>query len=904
MTTIETLLKGLPDPEAAERFYQQFTERHPAAAARLNRNDSLRLDVLTLASFSPLLAAAMLQNPEYVSWLGRKRADSGVRSKEEMLESLARYSLTNSQVETHVQLARFRRRELMRIFLRDVRGLATIAEITEEISSLADAVLEHALRLAHQELNNRYGNPLATDEKGRSGNADFCIVSLGKLGSKELNYASDIDLLFIYSDEGTTAGGGTRAAVSNREYFAKLAEAVVDLVGRQRGEGAAYRVDLRLRPHGRVGPLAMSLAEITRYYQMEAALWERQVLIRCRPSAGDEALFKRFFTKVQSTVFSPDEKIESALENVRRSKQKIDLAQIGKNGYDVKLGRGGIREIEFIAQALQLAHGGRDRWLRSPHTLISLSRLADREFISESELAKLFEGYDFFRRAEHLLQMENGLQTHTVPDDKAKRKLLAAKMGFAALNDFDSELKNHAENVSQIFARIFGSESTKALNKKGGDYRHFAENPRLGRHSNRPQIENHGVDASLVRTIEVSRKAAEMLAAAPHLGRSLTAIAPGDYYPFLMETIETADDFGGRLAALRRAWASAILAVINEDVNGELTLDDVKRRQTLLAEASMAAGLFIAKKELEHKHHLTIDELPIAILGLGKLGGGAMDYDSDLDIVIAYAEKDNPPFLQGTSTKRGSITSGEFYAQLIEIFVNSLSALTRNGSLYRVDLRLRPFGKDGPLAIERIAFTEYVESKAAIWELLAFVKLRAAGGKFELAKQIETEVREIVHRRAHRIAPRLLAAETLSIRNRLERQMSPEKKRREIDIKYGIGGMLDIYFATRFLQLRHNIPDSEASRTTASTLGLLLQRGAVSHRQFEIFIAGHHFLSRLDHILRLTVGRRARIRASDDSAASRLAALLGLGSGHQLLTELEHHRNEIRRVFDEILKRE
>src|SRR5690606_16303346 len=210
MTTADALIEDLPDPGAARRFLESLAEKHSRQAARLERDRSLLSDALTLASFSPLLAATMLEHPEYLGWLGRKRGEKVVRDKEELLESLARFSLTNSTLEPHVVLARFRRRELLRIFLQDIRRLAAIAEITEEISNLADAILEHALRLARQELDNRYGSPLETDEKGREKPAEICIVSLGKLGSRELNYSSDIDLLFLYSAEGVTSGVGAR----------------------------------------------------------------------------------------------------------------------------------------------------------------------------------------------------------------------------------------------------------------------------------------------------------------------------------------------------------------------------------------------------------------------------------------------------------------------------------------------------------------------------------------------------------------------------------------------------------------------------------------------------------------------------------------------------------------------
>ena len=285
MTDSEKLFLDLPDPGSAGRFVDQLTEKHPTQAKRLRKDMSLFSDVATLVSYSPLVGSTLLQNPEYIWWLSRKRSEDVVRNKEELLESLARYSLTNSQIETSVLLSRFRRRELIRIFLRDIRGLVTIAEITEEISNLADAILEHALRLAMQDLDNRYGPPMESDEKGRSIRAEACIVSLGKLGSRELNYSSDIDLLFIYSAEGHTAETGQRGSITNREYFIKLAEAIIKLIGQPSGEGAAYRVDMRLRPHGRVGPLAASVADTVRYYKGEAAPWERQVLIRSRSSA-------------------------------------------------------------------------------------------------------------------------------------------------------------------------------------------------------------------------------------------------------------------------------------------------------------------------------------------------------------------------------------------------------------------------------------------------------------------------------------------------------------------------------------------------------------------------------------------------------------------------------------------
>ncbi|HLL75364.1 MAG TPA: hypothetical protein VK421_08855, partial [Pyrinomonadaceae bacterium] len=463
---IEELTRELPDPDGALRFWERVGEEHPRAARKLRADAALLSDALALAAWSPLLATTLAQQPDYLTWLARERADAHVRAVEELNESLARFALTHTSDEAPVVLARFRRRELLRIYLRDIRGASTVVETTEELSNLADAVLTYALHLARQQLDNRYGQPLRADERGRKTAAEFSIVALGKLGSRELNYASDIDLLFLYSDDGETSGAGEQGQTTNREYFTRLAERVARLVGGQgAGEGAAYRVDLRLRPHGRTGALAVSLSEALRYYNMGAQAWELQTLIRARASAGSGDLFARFYEGVRERVYTHAETVDQALANVRLAKQKIDREHgEGARGFNIKLGRGGIREIEFVAQALQLAHGGRDRWLRhAPHTLVSLGRLADRGYITERERTELSAAYNFLRAAEHRLQMEHGLQTHTVPDDPEKRALLARRMNFAgalALAKFDRELASHAANVCAAFERVFGAAAT------------------------------------------------------------------------------------------------------------------------------------------------------------------------------------------------------------------------------------------------------------------------------------------------------------------------------------------------------------------------------------------------------------------------------------------------------------
>lgn len=910
MSADPNLFRDLPDEDGARRFFNQLSEMNPAQTRKLEKNPSLLSDVLAIAAYSPLLATTLQQNPQYFAWLERRRENDAVCSKEELLESLARFSLTNSQIEPQVLLSRFRRRELLRIYLRDIRRLETIAETTEEISNLADAILEYALGIAKQELDNRFGIPLEADEKERAKPAQFCVVSLGKLGSRELNYSSDIDLLFLYSNDGTTSGKGKRGAVTNREYFIKLAELVTKIVGQQTGEGAAYRVDLRLRPYGRVGALAVSLKEAVEYYQNQAQPWERQTMIRSRAGAGDERIFKNFWKKIESKVYSKTETVENALQNVKLSKDKINLEHAVNNGYNVKLGKGGIREIEFIAQALQLAYGGRDRWLRSPHTLISLSRLADRNLLSESELTKLSVAYEFLRRLEHRLQMEHGLQTHLVPVDADKKNLVAGRMGFKNLKSFDAALLKHTANVSQIFERIFSTAKSSSepaetdFQMLVSDSKTFDspdENPALsqvlasvGKSSFGTSVNKTSLD-SLTEFSKISPHFAELISASPQLLNSLPAKSAEfknkNYEEALAAAIAGKPSFGEILAALRIEWTKCFLEIAAFDVFNKIDLAQSKKLQTELAEAAIKTALKITESEIGRKSELQVAncELRLAVLGLGKLGGRGMDYGSDLDLVLVYDDETAVPKNQ---------THAEFYSRAVDIFVSVLSSFTREGNLYRVDLRLRPDGKNGAAAIGKNAFFNYLETRSAIWEWLAYVKLRGVSGNTNLAAESEKRARQIVHQNALKTTEGELKNETRRVRERLAQAKTVGKT---TDIKFGGGGLLDVYFAVRFLQLRDGVYDDEENRSTQYMLKKLYENKSLSAENYSALSAGHKFLSCLDHNLRLTVGRSNRLPSADKAILQIVATRMQIDSVQNLLEKLALHRMEIRAAFDNAL---
>jgi glutamine synthetase adenylyltransferase len=340
-------------------------------------------------------------------------------------------------------------------------------------------------------------------------------------------------------------------------------------------------------------------------------------LIRSRSSAGDPEVYKRFLEQVESAVFVPATSdnvspVALSFENVRTSKYMIDREQGSKRGFNVKLGKGGIREIEFIAQALQLAYGGIDRWLRAPHTLISLSRLADRGLISESELTQLFNAYEFLRRLEHVLQMENGLQTHTLPDEADRRSLVARRMRLPGVTEFNAELKTHTKNVHRVFQRLF-QPSTEFVT----DARDTA-------------AENRDVVTSSAS------------APAPETPTKF-ARDRESYTGKLQRSVAGESDYRHQLGAFRRSWSGLIKEISDAERDGLLDVRSSKRAQTALAEASIDIALDLTRQELNHRYKLDITLLPLAVMGLGKLGGGAIDYESDLDLVLVFDQDAEVP---------------------------------------------------------------------------------------------------------------------------------------------------------------------------------------------------------------------------------------------------------------------
>lgn len=333
-------------------------------------------------------------------------------------------------------LRRFRKQEMLRIGLRDLLGKADLTETVGELSNLAEVCLQAAYERADAELCGRFGRPVLQMPDGSVIPAGFAVIGMGKLGGQELNFSSDIDLMYVYTADGETEGlpgpdGVPTNRISNHQYFIKLAEKLSAAIGRNTADGFVFRVDLRLRPEGQRGPLVQSLGGYEIYYESWGQTWERSALIKARFVAGDESVGREFLARITPFVYRKYIDFGAIVE-IREMKQKInrDVELKGKTHRDVKLGYGGIREIEFLIQSLQLIYGGRDKGLREKNSLKALHTLAQKGLLTYQEVADLSKAYTFLRTVEHRLQILNDLQTQTLPAGEAELRSLARRTGY------------------------------------------------------------------------------------------------------------------------------------------------------------------------------------------------------------------------------------------------------------------------------------------------------------------------------------------------------------------------------------------------------------------------------------------------------------------------------------------
>ncbi len=469
-------IKQCADPVRAKHFFESVRGGTGGKALETASEEQARIWT-TLFSGSQALSELLVKHPDWIKALEPDRLKFPRRKqglRQELVGALKSSLESGGFGSALAQVRAFKARELLRIGTRDLARLGNVSQITQELSDVADVCLEAVWDICRKQAVERYGMPFHQDSAGWWQPTSGCVLGLGKLGGQELNYSSDVDLMFVYTEEGSVfkeAPSGKQAGrpvLASHQFFNRLAEAVVGEVTRLSPEGMLYRVDLRLRPEGDSGPLGRSLPGYENYYAQWGQTWERMMLIKARGVAGDQALAAEFLEMVNPFRY-PRSVNESVLGEIGAMKDRIENEILKPDELDrnVKLGRGGIREIEFIAQSFQLLHGGRQPFLQGAQTLPCLEKLIQYDLLARGDARALQEAYCFLRDVEHRLQMEDNRQTHTIPARGPSERRLARLMGFASLAEFESAHRAHRTPVRRIFEEVLKTEAASPVVKIG-----------------------------------------------------------------------------------------------------------------------------------------------------------------------------------------------------------------------------------------------------------------------------------------------------------------------------------------------------------------------------------------------------------------------------------------------------
>jgi glutamate-ammonia-ligase adenylyltransferase len=826
-------------------------------------------------------------------------------------------------------LRRLKQRALAHIAVRDLAGLAPLAEVTESMTLIAELTIETALAKLMQSLTARYGTP-----RNAAGEAQaLIVVGMGKLGGRELNVSSDIDLIFVYPDDGDTDG---QRSISNFDFFTRLGRQLINAIAEATGDGQVFRVDMRLRPNGDSGPLVCSFDMLENYLITQGREWERYAWIKARPLGtrcannrmdGLEAI-RRPFVFRKYLDYGSINAMRDLHAQISREVARKDMAD------NVKLGPGGIREIEFIAQVFQLIRGGRDTPLQAKPTMQILRLLADRGILGVDAVRELCSAYEFLRRLEHRLQYLDDAQTHSLPERDDDRAIIAAAMNFSSYEALLAELDDHRAHVSCHFEAVFADPNRSAhlldgvwQSADGGDAA-TAEFERLGyseaagaaqrvaalRHGNRyrqmPESSRRCFDAVVPRLLEA---AATMPNADDTLARGLDlleAIAKRGAYLALLQQYPQAlqkvaqlvssslwaaeylqrhpvlldELLDGRILETTPDWPafSAHLSTTLEDAEG-----DTERQMDLMREAHHAQVFRLLTQDISGL--LTVERLADHLSSLA---------DIMLDLAIATiwrsmtrrhdgAPADRPRFAVISYGKLGGKELGyasdldivflfddplpgaaQTYSRLSTRLNNWLSAQTSAGQLFETDLRLRPNGDGGLVVSSMEAFRQYQLEAAWVWEHQALTRARFSAGDPAVGAAFDA-IRNQVLRQPRDLVK--LREEVLAMREKMFEALAGKSER--FDLKHDRGGIVDVEFIVQYLVLGHA---HEHAALTGNLGNIALLRiagelGLIPRDLAETVRNAYRDYRRMQHALRLNNAQTGGVEIAE--IAERAAAV-------------------------------
>ncbi len=932
----QSLIDQSVDPQRAAQYWRDFQSRHPHVFADLERHPERVRWLGVIFSCSRFLSEELLRHPE---WLASIQNLEFPFSREDFREHFRSFQHSS---DIALDLALFRRFELLRIVLRDRLELAPLSEITEEISNLSDAILTCALAHVEHELEARHGMPFESNERGLPEPASFCILALGKLGGRELNYSSDVDLMFLYSDNGQTSGPHV---ISNKEFFRKVASQFVTLLSTHTSAGLCYRIDLRLRPEGNLGEVTISLAAAKHYYQHRARSWELQMLIKARACAGHLELGRQLLFFVEPLIYGTTDDfstIETMSATRERISEKLARRRRKEHEIDVKLTRGGIRDVEFLVQCLQRLHGAREIRVRHGSTLLALTCLYDGDILSSTEYWRLASAYEYFRHLEHLLQLEDDRQTHSLPSNPEELERVARRMlnvqspprgGVAA--HLLRELHQHLENVQTIYERIIhaqrplehspspqliaaldsftqSEENNRAVDLSADLLARLTENaPHLVE-----RLQTRGVrrqDRLLTTFLEsllsqpdlqqlldghstLTDWLLQIFELSPYLVDQITR------YPDLLEEIRRAADHPTKswayeglaapltdIGALRRFFRREMLRTQTASVCLPESVFTTLDNNSALAEFVIARAYRIAlERGIAHARAHSTQDKPFVepqnemmVIALGRLGMREFDLGSDADLLFILPESESHHHL--------------FWTRIAEHLLDILTTYTGDGTILSVDTRLRPNGREGLLVQTESAYVDYFSTTAKAWEGIAYMKARAVAGDTERATRFLTDLQSLDWRRYGQGGRS--KGDLYQMRLRLQREQGETTP-----LKAALGGYYDADFILMFLRLR-GAGMFFKSLNTPERIDILEKTGLLDRADAEFLLTATTHYRALEHAIRLVTGRAEEKIPAAPSSREMIAELLQRWTGQttsaaKLDSDLEAIQQKMRTLFD------
>ena len=964
------VLEECADPQRAKAALEQLRASDAAPALRKLSAEQARI-LAALLSGSQAALEWLLAHPDWLApllapgFLAHPRREAGLRREVEPWLKLADAEAAFSK------LRQFKKREMLRIAARDLARLSHVAEITRELSDVADVCLQAVYRLCAARLCAKFGQPWHLDAEEKWRVTDFCVIGLGKLGGQELNYSSDVDVIFVYSEEGSVFKTPPRPkeetgrGMANHPYFLRVAESMVAEIGKLTPNGALFRIDLRLRPEGKTGPLARSLAGYENYYAQWGQTWERMMLIKARPVAGAASLGAEFLEMAQSFRY-PRSLNPRTLREVAAVKKRIEteVVKAGELERNVKLGRGGIREIEFIAQSLQILHAGRLPFLQGAATTTVLQRLARYALLQPGDASELEAAYVFLRDIEHRLQMEADRQTHTIPTERRARQRLARLMGFDTLTEFEAALRQHSGNVRRIYNQILPGEEAPDHSLPPEDMEADAAEWKtlLTQHGFRDaeralrvlRLFLNGPDYAHVstRTVELARELwPRFLALCPHgvTARKQDRIL-SDPDRVLVRLDSFIDAYGAR-ATLYEMWTQnpslfelllllfdrseflAQQAIRAPDLVDELEssgrLNRAKSAEQTLADLRHGTGDADQRLWLRRYHQAELMRIGLRdILGLADFEQNVFELSCLADACLQYGlealmrahKLKHAPFcvlglgkLGGREINYGSDLDIMFVTEarashlprlqaLAAELMDLLSARTEQGAVFQTDARLRPDGEKGLLVNTLQACEEYYRRRAGLWEIQALTRLRPVAGNLETG----TRFQRLVAEWTNFATPPAVAAYTPGWLGEIDRMRERIEKERTppgkdyLAFKTGVGGLMDAEFLAQALCLARGWQE-------ANTMKALRRGGEVGAwpaADAGALVKSYGELRRTEGILRRWSFEGETVLPDDEPAQQRVAVRCGFANAGDFMRALKETRSALRAVYARYFHRE